>query len=66
MSYALKLGVAGIAILTIGFIAILIFDALWFRIGFGAAFALLAGLLIFFAWRSDKKAKEARAGLDRV
>ena len=66
MSYALKLGGAAIAILVIGVVAILIFDAIWFRLGFGAAFLILAGLLIFVAWRSDKKAKEARAGLDRV
>lgn len=66
MRYALKLGGAAIAILVLGVIAILIFDAIWFRVGFGAAFLILAGILLFIAWRSDKKAKETRAGLDRV
>jgi hypothetical protein len=66
MSYALKLGGVAIAILVIGFVAILIFDAIWFRVGFGAAFLLLAGILLFIAWRSDKKAKEERAGLERI
>ena len=66
MRYALKLGGAAIAILVLGVVAILIFDAIWFRLGFGAAFIILAGLLIFIAWRSDKKAKEARAGLDQI
>jgi membrane protein implicated in regulation of membrane protease activity len=65
-SYALRLGLAAIAFLVIGVLAILLFNALWFRIGLGTAFVLLSAVLIYFAWRSDRKAREDRAGLERV
>jgi Flp pilus assembly protein TadB len=65
-SYALKLGLAAIAFLVIGVLAILLFNALWFRIGFGTAILVLSAVLIYFAWRSDRKAREERAGLERV
>jgi hypothetical protein len=65
-SYAVKLGAAAMAFLIVGVIAVLIFNALWFRIGFGTAVVLLSGVLIYFAWRSDKKAKEERAGLESI
>jgi len=32
----------------------------------GAALVIEVGALLVFAWRSDKKAREARGGLDRV
>jgi membrane protein implicated in regulation of membrane protease activity len=66
MSYPLKLGGAAMALLIVGVIAILIFSELWFRIGFGAAVAILSAVLIYFAWRSDRKAREERAGLERI
>jgi hypothetical protein len=66
LSYGLKLGLAAAGILIAGIIVILIFDAIWFRVGMGAAIAILAGILIFFAWRSDKKAREAREGLEQI
>jgi hypothetical protein len=65
-SYALKLGGAAMALLIVGVIGVVIFNALWFRIGLGTAIVLLSAVLIFFAWRSDKKAKEARAGLESI
>jgi Flp pilus assembly protein TadB len=66
MSYALKLGAAAMALLLVGVIAVLIFNALWFRIGFGAAVVILSAVLIYFGWRSDRKAREERAGLERI
>lgn len=66
MSYALKLAAAAIAFLIIGVVAILIFEALWFRIGLGAALVVLCGGLLLVAWRSDRKARAAREGLDRI
>jgi Flp pilus assembly protein TadB len=66
LSYGLKLGLAAAGILIAGIIVILIFDAIWFRVGMGAAIAILAGILIFFAWRSDRKAREAREGLEQI
>lgn len=58
-------GVA-IAIFAAGIIAILIFSALWFRIGLGAAIVVLVGGLLLFAWRTDRKDKEARAELESM
>lgn len=66
MSYAFKLAGAAAAFLLIGVGAILIFGAIWFRVGIGAAIVIVVGPLLFYAWRSDKKAREARAGLDRI
>lgn len=66
MSYALKLAAAAIAFLIIGVVAILIFEALWFRIGLGAALVVLCGGVLLIAWRADRKARAARAGLDRI
>lgn len=66
MSYPLKLGAAAIAILTLGLIAILIFDRVWFQVGFGAAVVLLCVVLLGLAWMSDRKAKKVRGGIDEL
>jgi hypothetical protein len=66
MAYALKLGGAMIAFLLVGVLAVLIFDAIWFRVGFGAAAAIGIGLLILVAWRKDRREKEMRADLPPV
>ena len=66
MSYALKLGGAAIAILFLGLIAVLIFDRVWFQVGFGAAVILLCVVLLGLAWMSDRKAKKVRAGIDEL
>jgi hypothetical protein len=66
MSYALKLAAAGILFLAAGIALIVIFNALWFRIGLGTALAVVVGALLYYAWRVDRKAKEARAGLENV
>ncbi len=65
-SYGFKLAGVAIAILALGIIAILIFDAIWFRIGLGAALVLLFGGLLLFAWNSDRKDKAKRAGIDEL
>ena len=66
MSYALKFAGIGIAFLLIGVLGIVIFDAIWVRIGLGAAVVIVVGGLLFFAWRQDQKARESRAGLERI
>jgi hypothetical protein len=66
MSYALKLAAAGIAFMLAGVVAVILVTNLWFRIGLGSAIVVLGGILLFFAWRSDRKAKEERAGLERI
>jgi Flp pilus assembly protein TadB len=66
MSYAVKLGGVAIAILLIGVVAIVIFDRLWFRIGFGAALFVVFGGILLFAWNVDRKDKAKRAGLDQL
>ena len=66
MGYALKFAVIGLAFLLIGVLGIVIFDAIWMRIGLGAAVVIVVGGLLFFAWRQDQKARESRAGLERI
>jgi Flp pilus assembly protein TadB len=66
MGYGLKLGGAMIAFLLLGVLAILIFGSIWMRVGFGAAAVLGIAVLVFFAWRSDRKAKELRTDLPPV
>jgi len=66
VGYGLKLAAAGIALLIVGVVGILIFEAIWFRIGLGAALVILFGGLLLLAWRSDRKTRASRAGLDRI
>ena len=66
MSYALKLAGAAIAILLVGVLGILIFDAIWLRIGLGAALVIVFGGLLLLTWNSDRKAKAKRAGIDEL
>ena len=66
MSYALKLAGIGLLFVIVGVIGIALFGALWARIGIGAAIVIVVGGLLFFAWRQDQKARESRAGLDRI
>jgi Flp pilus assembly protein TadB len=64
--YGFKLAGAAIAFLLIGVLLVLIFDALWFRIGLGAAFVLVFGAIALLAWHTDRKNKAKRAGLPPV
>jgi hypothetical protein len=66
MSYALKFAGIAIGCLLIGVLGLLIFDAIWVRVGLGAAVVIVVGGLLYFAWRQDQKAKESRAGLERI
>jgi len=66
MGYALKFAGIAVAFLLIGVLGIVIFDAIWLRIGLGAAVIIVVGGLLFFAWRQDQKAKASRAGLERI
>ena len=66
MGYALKFAGIGILVLLAGILGLVIFDALWLRMGLGAAVIIVVGGLLFFAWRQDQKAKASRAGLERI
>ena len=66
MGYALKLAGAAIAILFLGVLGILIFDAIWMRVGLVAAIVVVCGGLLLFAWNTDRKDKAARGGLDEL
>lgn len=60
----MKLAAAAIVILLLGVLAILIFDAIWFRVALGAALLVVFGGLLFIGWNVDRKDKAKRAGLD--
>jgi Flp pilus assembly protein TadB len=55
-----------IAFLLLGVLAVLIFDAVWFRVGFGAAALIGIGGLILVAWRYDRREKAKRADLPPI
>ena len=52
--------------LLLGVLGIVIFGDIWSRIGIGAAVVVVFGGLLFFVWRTDKKDKERRAGIDEL
>jgi Flp pilus assembly protein TadB len=62
----LKLAGVAALILLIGVVAILLFDAIWFRIGLGAALVIVFGGILLLAWNTDRKDKAKRAGLDEL
>ena len=57
---------AAIAVLVLGVIGILIFDAIWFQVGLGAAILIVCGGLLLLAWMTDRKGRAKRAGLDQI
>jgi Flp pilus assembly protein TadB len=66
MSYALKLAGAAALLLFLGVLGIVIFERTWIRLGLGAAIVVVFGGLLLFAWITDRKDREARAGLDEL
>ena len=66
MSYALKLAGAAILVLALGVLGIIIFADIWSRVGIVAAVVVVFGGLLLFAWRTDKKDKARRAGIDEL
>ena len=64
VSYALKLGAAGMAFIVIAAVAIVIFEAFWLRMGLVAALVVVVGGLLLIGWRVTKKERDARAGLE--
>jgi len=66
MGYALKFAGIGLLLLCLGVLGLVIFDALWMRMGLGAAMVIFFGGILFWAWRQDQKAKASRAGLERI
>lgn len=57
---------AAIGVLLLGVLGIVIFDRIWYRVGFGAAIVVVCGGLLLFAWWTDRKDKAARAGLEDI
>jgi len=66
VGYALKLAGAAILLLVLGILGIVVFTGIWSRIGIGAAIVVVFGGLLLVAWRQDRKAKQSRAGLERI
>ena len=55
-----------IAIFVVGLVAIFLFSELWYRIGLGAAIAVLVAVLLYLGWRTDQKDREAREELEGI
>ncbi len=66
MSLYAKYAGALIAVLVLGVLGIVIFNRIWYQVGLGAAIVVVCGGLLFFAWRTDRKDRAARAGLDNI
>ena len=66
VSYGFKLAGAAALLILAGVLAIVLFTDLWMQVGLGAACLVLGGAVILLAWRSDRKAREARKGLDEL
>jgi len=64
MGYPVKLGLAAGALLIAAVAAMAIFGNIWARVGIGAAFVVVCGGLVLFAWNLDRKEKAKRAGLE--
>ena len=65
-AYGFKLAGAAIAFLLLGVLVILIFDRIWFKVGFGTALVVVFGGLLVLAWYMDRKEKAKRAGIDEL
>ena len=66
MALYFKYAGALLGILVLGVLGIIIFEEIWYQVGLGAAIVVVFGGLLLFAWRTDRKDKAAREGLDRV
>lgn len=66
MALYFKYAAALVGVLFLGVLGIVIFDRIWYQVGLGAAILVVCGGLLLFAWRTDRKDKAARAGLDRI
>ena len=58
--------VVAIGIALLGLLGIVLFTEVWYRIGLGAAMAVIVGVLLFLGWRTDKKDREAREELEGI
>jgi Flp pilus assembly protein TadB len=66
MSYAFKIAAVVIAFVVALFLGIVIFTEIWYQIGLGVALVVICAPLLFFAWRSDRKSRRAREGLEDI
>jgi Flp pilus assembly protein TadB len=66
MSTAFKMVGAAVLLLIVGGIAVALFSGIWARVGIGAAFAIVVGGLLLFAWNVDRKDKAKRAGIEEL
>lgn len=66
MALYFKYVAALVAVLLLGVLGIVLFNRIWYQVGLGAALAVICGGLLFFAWRTDRKDRAARAGLDDI
>jgi len=66
MSYAFKLAAVALALIVAFVLGIVIFERVWYKVGLGAALLVICAPLLFFAWRSDRKTRRAREGLEDI
>lgn len=66
MRYAVTLTALAIAFVVVLVVGIVVFTGVWSRVGLGAALLVICAPLLFFAWRSDRKSRRAREGLEDI
>jgi Flp pilus assembly protein TadB len=58
--YAFKIAAVAIGLVVAGFLAIIIFDRIWYQVGFGAACLVVLCALLLIAWLFDRREKAKR------
>lgn len=66
MRYAVTLTALAIAFVVVLVVGIVVFTGVWSRVGLGVALLVICAPLLFFAWRSDRKSRRAREGLEDI
>jgi uncharacterized membrane protein YccC len=60
------IGLTALLFVAVGLVGIFIFNQIWMRIGLGVTIGIIIAFALFFGWRSEKRDREVREGLEQV
>jgi predicted membrane channel-forming protein YqfA (hemolysin III family) len=60
------IGLTALLFVAVGLVGIFIFNQIWMRIGLGVTIGIIIAVALFFGWRSEKRDREVREGLEQV